>query len=190
MKDQMKGINRHNNELRLTLKASIRQALLELMKHHDFESIKINDLCEKAGVSRTGFYANYKTKRDVLEESLNDIIKDIEKNAGTYDGNKGDKLFYTRLFDYIKKNRAKYRIILDANLEQSFLEKINNILLQHENLTDQEKVKRIMWAGSLLNLAAWWIKTDMKMPVTYIAQWSYDNLDSGNAFSFGSRFRH
>ena len=79
MKDQMKGINRHNNELRLTLKASIRQALLELMKHHDFESIKINDLCEKAGVSRTGFYANYKTKRDVLEESLNDIIKDIEK---------------------------------------------------------------------------------------------------------------
>ena len=44
----------------------ITEALLALLKEKDYQDISITELCEKADVTRTSFYRNFKSKDDIL----------------------------------------------------------------------------------------------------------------------------
>lgn len=49
-----------------TNRKHIENALLKLMKKHEYERISITDICKEAGVSRTTFYHHFSKADDVL----------------------------------------------------------------------------------------------------------------------------
>ena len=60
-------------------------SLEELMKNKAFEEIKVSDICNKALINRSTFYAHYSDKYELLAEyinSLKDALRlELEKNS-------------------------------------------------------------------------------------------------------------
>lgn len=69
-KKSEKIIGVSNKESRKFTRECITTAIVKLMKVKDYAKITVTDICEKAGVSRAGFYRNYKDKEDVMKEVL------------------------------------------------------------------------------------------------------------------------
>lgn len=54
-------------------KKVIYEALIDLMKEKTFEEIKVSDICNKALINRSTFYAHYEDKYELLVEFINDL---------------------------------------------------------------------------------------------------------------------
>ena len=50
-------------------KKVIYEALIDLMKEKTFEEIKVSDICNKALINRSTFYAHYEDKYDEQQEN-------------------------------------------------------------------------------------------------------------------------
>lgn len=53
-------------------------ALLSLLEKKEFEYITVKELCEKAGVNRSTFYLHYENMNDLLSESVDYLIREME----------------------------------------------------------------------------------------------------------------
>ena len=89
----------------------IKTAFLYLLKETSYEKVTVTAIINRAGVSRAGFYRNYSSK----EEVLNDLSTDIyEQMTGTFlqDLNL-DNLYerYTLLFERLKDNADWFEIL-------------------------------------------------------------------------------
>ena len=49
--------------------------LLELLKSSPFEEIKVSDICDKALINRSTFYAHYSDKYELLASYIDDLKK-------------------------------------------------------------------------------------------------------------------
>ena len=49
----------------------LHQALLSLIIEKDYEAITVEDICERANVGRSTFYAHFTSKDDLKPEALN-----------------------------------------------------------------------------------------------------------------------
>ena len=57
----------NENDLRvIKTKNALFNALIELMKDKTFEEIKVSDICNKALINRSTFYAHFDDKYDLL----------------------------------------------------------------------------------------------------------------------------
>ena len=90
-----------------TLEA-IRKAFVELIQNLDLNQITVSQLCKRAGINRTTFYACYDGLYDVadslrmeLEENISKMYKD--EIEGRYSSND-----FTRLFYHIRDNQIFY----------------------------------------------------------------------------------
>ena len=71
----------------LKTKKVIYDALEYLMKEKPFEEIKVSDICSKALINRSTFYAHYNDKYDLLAEFINNL-----KNNLTLELNKNENI--------------------------------------------------------------------------------------------------
>jgi len=52
------------------------EALICLLEKKDFEYITIKEICQEAGVNRSTFYLHYENTRDLLEETVEYLVKE------------------------------------------------------------------------------------------------------------------
>lgn len=52
----------------------IGEAFLTLLADHDYDSIKISDIVAKAGISRMTYYNYYRSKTDILDDYLQELV--------------------------------------------------------------------------------------------------------------------
>ena len=65
---------KRNTDLRIIkTQKSLYEALLELMKDQPFENIKVSDICNKALINRSTFYAHYEDKYELLLDFINSL---------------------------------------------------------------------------------------------------------------------
>lgn len=178
MSDKMRGIENYNAKQKKSLRKNVMEALLLLIKTKSFDLISITDICKRAGVSRTGFYSNYKTKSDVLEEIFRELINDFNNEVGVLQHSYNDLNYYIKVFDFADKNSEKYKTLMDCNFEGKYLEIVNSIVINHEGLTENDKIRRIMWTGAVINTTTWWIYNDKKIPKKDMALWFYNFLEN------------
>ena len=60
-------------------KKMIYTALVELMKEKTFEEIKVSDICEKALINRSTFYAHYEDKYELLIDFIKDLKEEFSQ---------------------------------------------------------------------------------------------------------------
>ena len=100
--DRMSGLNRHNKTLNNTLRESIQEALVLLLKEKSYADITISEICRKAGFSRTGFYSNYSSKDDVFYRVLYSALDEITTRLGSPFSKKLSIEWYENVFKIIK----------------------------------------------------------------------------------------
>lgn len=95
-------------------------AMLDLMKHLDFEKITVKQICQKAGVNRSTFYAHFIDIYDMLEKMEAHLHEELLKSLPA-SGSPDKMMFSDELLvfflQHIRKHQHFYRIALKTRKE-------------------------------------------------------------------------
>jgi AcrR family transcriptional regulator len=58
-------------------RATLKQALMELLQQGDWDGITVAGICRRAGVARSSFYEHFNAKSDLLDEIFAELMCDI-----------------------------------------------------------------------------------------------------------------
>ena len=125
----MYQIKTRKNKTNLFVRDCITKALFQLLKNNEFEEISVSDIIKRAGVSRMGFYRNFSSKENVVEEYILDIfvetVEDIKSKRNL-------NFAIKNIISTSLENFVKYADIIELFLDKSHL--INSFI----PLTSQE----------------------------------------------------
>ena len=154
----------------ITSKDIITLALYELvLRSNDYNAITVNDICEKAGVSRMTFYRHYNNKDDVFiaysDERFAEFFVSI-KNVKNIDA----KFFLTSLFNFCKRYKRQIYILSKSHQENLILSQFENYisyLLAKEKRYERAKKNPFIVpsiAGALFNILIFWLNEKEETP--------------------------
>ena len=144
-------------------KKVIYEALIDLMKEKTFEEIKVSDICNKALINRSTFYAHYEDKYELLVEFINDLKSNFTRE------------YYMELIklfiDHVEEYRDIYSSIMTNNRNSIMMD----ILLSVINEDISKKIKNDkrnssipkviiakFYLGGLLSLGIEWLENTNK----------------------------
>lgn len=109
------------------------EALMSLMAEHDFESITVTSICERAMVHRTTFYKHYEDKYALLYHGMQDELNSLLETLNLPEDRVSESIdasnTVTRLvimFEHILAHEDFYRLMLCGNGIRSFLRSITS----------------------------------------------------------------
>lgn len=113
-------MNTPNNKRRRESRDKIEKVFLELLQTKELSEIRVSEICKRAGLNRTTFYANYTdvyaladSIRDKLEAGLAELYQD-EIAAGVNSNN------YVKLFRHIQENQIFYRTYFKLGYDDNY----------------------------------------------------------------------
>ena len=147
-------------------------ALINLLKEKTFEEIKVSDICQKALVNRSTFYAHFNDKYELfmslinsLKESLQTELKSIEET--------NLKDYYLKMIEvflnHIEGKEQIYKSILINNrssiimdmIYDTITEDINQKVTKNDNDVPNE-IFTAYYLGAIVNTGIEWFKNDKK----------------------------
>lgn len=111
-------MNKGSVDRRVTRTRSLLQnALLSLILEKSYETITVEDICEKANVGRSTFYAHYTGKDDLKRSGIDDRLRTLlvehQRDARTGSGDPGQQRFGFSLpmFQHARDHKELYRAL-------------------------------------------------------------------------------
>ncbi|WP_045520116.1 TetR/AcrR family transcriptional regulator [Neobacillus niacini] len=158
---------------------AIKKAVIELMSEKSFDQITIQDISDRANVSRRTIYLHYLDKFDLLDKIIEEHINELRELAesasemGFINGN----LIW---FEYFESHYLFFSTMLVSkgapSFRRQFLEFVMEVLKGEVNLTEgknhgiNEEVFLRFIAGAYLEIVEWWFKNGMPCPPQIIAE--------------------
>jgi AcrR family transcriptional regulator len=144
-------------------------ALVELIREKDYKTITVNDIIERANVSRSTFYAHYKDKDDLFLGELDRVIEVLSRRIPGQD--EMPFLPSLGLFQHVSEEYELYRALvwtpgidlLIKHMQKSLTQRVEQGL---QNSGQEYGVPIPILAnfitGSFLNLLKWWLENKEK----------------------------
>ena len=116
----------NKNDLRvIKTKNALFETLTNLMKEKTFEEIKVSDICNKALINRSTFYAHYSDKYELLADAIQNLKNSLISELKANNNISNTKEYYLNLISIflnhienkkdIKALREAKRIIKEIN---------------------------------------------------------------------------
>lgn len=154
------------------------EALIDLMKDKTFEEIKVSDICHKALVNRSTFYAHYNDKYELLETCIQDLKESLIVELNNNKEYKTLKEYYLemiRLFlNHIEERKDLYKSILINNRNSIMMDILYDVV--DSNITNEIKKDKSnivsdvpseviskFYLGAVFNVSIEWLKDSSKM---------------------------
>lgn len=165
-------MNTKNNQRTRLSKIMFKNAMMDLLKEKkSVDKISVKELCEKAELNRSTFYAHYNDPKDlfieicddILEATKNHLIKiALENDAGAHKYllsflqyiKDNDKLFRTLLIDTETDFRMKF-------LQQSIVQFIDNLQITFPSDIEQYIYSYILNGSS--GIIIQWMRSDYSL---------------------------
>ncbi|MBQ6021795.1 MAG: TetR/AcrR family transcriptional regulator [Clostridia bacterium] len=158
-----------NQRTRLS-KRMFQNAVLELLEEKGgIEKISVRELCERAELNRSTFYAHYAEPREVLSEAEEEILAEtaahIKRIGEQLTG--GGKEFLSSFLRYVRDHDKVFHVLLVTAADPAFKSRFIQLsilnLFEHMQLTmDNEKQQYVY--SYLLNgsfgILTQWIRSD------------------------------
>ena len=132
-----------NRRVKMT-KHLIKDAFTELIEKCPLNKITVKEICTRADVNRSTFYAHYRDQYELFEEIQEDIIS-ITPGISLYEKKPIFKAL-TEFFKYIDKNKKIYKILFENSTGVYFRNRILNKVFNRDD-------KDIEWIDGEMNLA-------------------------------------
>lgn len=147
-------------------------ALINLLKEKTFEEIKVSDICQKALVNRSTFYAHFNDKYELfmslinsLKESLQTELKSIEEN--------NLKDYYLKMIEvflnHIEGKEEIYKSILINNRSSIIMDMLYDTITEdiNQKITKNDKdvpneIFTAYYLGAIVNIGIEWFKNNKK----------------------------
>lgn len=160
------SLKKANDEYRNLIRSSIQTALFQLIEKKEFCKIKITEVIERAGVSRSAFYRNFSSLDEVISEELKRLNRLIfEKGFHAISDN------WNALLTKIDENKKTFKALINAGLESKILDNLNSYFLS-SSLKD--KTLFCSLNGMLYNFICEWCKGNLGDDLTPLIQY-YSN---------------
>lgn len=157
-------------------RTALREALKDLVTERGWDSIGIQDLCERANIGRSTFYLHYPNKDALLQGGLDDLQAELRRQAHSRlvkasAHEKAALQFVYGLIAHAHEQRKLFRSLIGRRsgyvVQQRFREMVIR-LIADELPVATEKISRdatVRWlAGALVELLSWWV--EQKTPVS------------------------
>lgn len=151
---------------------TLSHALIDLIQEKRYEAITVQDICDRANVGRSTFYAHYQDKDDLLASNFQQMMHSLGSQVEW----RNDRLAFpvTPLFQHVQEHHHLYKalaggggfaVLLRAGQQQwrTHIEThLNTLLLPGRTATIPLDVVTAYLAGVLQTMLVWWL--DRKMP--------------------------
>lgn len=113
-------MNTKNNRRKRASMQKIEQVLVELLQTKELNQISVSDICKRAGLNRSTFYANYVDiygLADAIREKLEDQVAELYKDEIEQGVNSNN---YLLLFQHIAQNQIFYRTYFKLGYDEKY----------------------------------------------------------------------
>ena len=113
-------MNTLNNKRKKESMERIEKIFIELLQTKALNEISVSDICKRAGLNRTTFYANYPDiygLADAILDKLEVAVSDLYRDEITQGFNSND---YLKLFRHIQENQIFYQTYFKLGYDNKF----------------------------------------------------------------------
>ncbi len=152
------------------------KALTDLLAEKPFDEIRVTDLCDRAGVHRSTFYAHFEDKRHLLTFGIQELMEIFVPSAPNH---QDFQHALRRVFKYFLNNKQEYtHLFLDprnASAKQIFRREYIQAFgaLLKRRFPDAPAADRDLYShffiGGLLTLVDRWLENDAATPPDRLA---------------------
>lgn len=173
--------------------SKMRRAFLTLLETKDFEQITIMDVCKKAEVNRSTFYAHYDNTYDLLKESFESIISNFQnecdfdnpvditdmRNLSKEDLNFVSPKYLLPYLIYIQKHKRLYRIYTENartfetnKMDDYMIENIFAPIYAKHGVTDIKLISYMQrfFLKGIDTIINEWVRNDCEDDVAFICE--------------------
>ena len=151
-------------------------ALVALMQEKPFETITIQDVLDRAHVSRSTFYSHYSDKDDLLMSDSEEFFEALSMALSAH-SDKSERVFPVKeFFNHLANVQPFYKALVKSGKFQENMELARGHFARgiERRLSELPRGKSIpanersaiafTQAGALLSLLAWWLDRGMREP--------------------------
>lgn len=153
----------------LSTKDLISLSLYILIQKTDYSDITVQDICDKAHVSRMSFYRYFNNKDDIFIGYCDEKFEEFFKSFIKKDNPTLEFLAFS-IFDFFKKYERQLKILKKANKQQLLIDRFNSYAnylfanIKSENFYFNKNNPTLVpfLTGGLFNVLMSWIDHDLK----------------------------
>ena len=149
-------------------------ALIALMQEKPFDTITVQDVLDRAHVSRSTFYSHYSDKDDLLMSDAEEFFEAISMALSAH-GDKSDRVFPVReFFAHLSDVQPFFKALVKSGKFQENMELARGHFARgiERRLSELPRARAIppnqlpaiafTHAGALLSLLTWWLDRGMR----------------------------
>ena len=177
----------------------LHQALLSLIMEKGYEAITVEEICERANVGRSTFYAHFTSKDDLKRRGLEHLRRELieqQKSASSLTGTNVPGLAFTStMFTHARDHIHLYRALVGSRggaialttIRQTLCEIVRGELAEIRD-KDPHVVPRELAVqyivGAFMAVLTWWLDGGAKLPPQRINA-MFQRLATDGIASFG-----
>ena len=154
-------------------KASLKEALINLLQEKTLDKISISELCKKASVNRGTFYLHYQDVAELFEEYFHDMTEDLRKayyepyllTQFKIENLSSDMV---RIFHHVEKYKQFYKIVFNRKTPMMYYYRLFEIIRNYlkdsiaEKKSENEDFIASYQANAIIGMIIQWIQHDFK----------------------------
>jgi AcrR family transcriptional regulator len=151
-------------------------ALVALMQEKPFDTITVQDVLDRAHVSRSTFYSHYSDKDDLLMSDAEEFFEGLSMALSAH-GDKSDRVFPVQeFFTHLADVQPFYKALVKSGRFQENMElarghfargierRLSELPRGRSIPTNELPAIAFTHAGALLSLLTWWLDRGMREP--------------------------
>lgn len=147
-------------------RTSLTQALLSLLPERGWDELTVQDLCDRANIGRSTFYAHFQNKEELLASGLNDLRAFLsERQSPPANEHTTNELAFVRgLIEHINENKILCRAIFGRRsghvVQMRFREMVEHLVREHLAHAPPEWRRDAavhFISGALVEMLAWFV---------------------------------
>ena len=150
-------------------------ALAQLLQEHSFQELSVVDICRRAMVHRTTFYAHFNDKQELLLYLLEGLERECATSCLPQDPERSPREYLLtaarNVFQFFAQRRALYRACMNSGagaqvqtLESCAADELCRLLSEprFRRVSPQvdPQVAARFYTGAMLSLIRWWLSSD------------------------------
>jgi AcrR family transcriptional regulator len=149
-------------------------ALITLMQEKPFDTITVQDVLDRARVSRSTFYSHYSDKDDLLMSDAEEFFEAISMSLSAH-GDKSDRVFPVQeFFAHLSDVQPFYKALVKSGKFQENMElarghfargierRLSELPRAQTIAPNERSAIAFTQAGALLSLLTWWLDRGMR----------------------------
>jgi|SRR5579871_1132251 len=180
-------------------RGALHQALLSLILEKGYEAISVEDVCERANIGRSTFYAHFTGKDDLKRSGLGHLRRELLERHRSASASMPTGIrrlgFSLPMFEHARDHAHLYQALVGSKGGAIALDTIRQTLcdfVRNELATSVDKdgtgiprefvVQHIV--GAYMAVLTWWLDGGAKLPPTRMDEF-FQQLTSEGALRFG-----